>query len=227
MKWLEDFTLVMKSSVTALRERIEDPERMLYQLICDMEEELEAVRTAVAGAIADEIVLARQRDDAVAAKEKWRERAEAAMKRGDETGARAALEQRMQSQERAETLSRSYNEQHAEVEKLGKSFRDLEDKIRQARHKQTLLCARLVRAQSSDRIQRALDNSCGESAFAQFRRLERRVERAEAMNEAYDRLDGRDPTADELEAKFEAEERRKQLETELEDLRRRTAPQES
>ena len=60
MKWLESFTLVMKSSITTLRERIEDPERMLHQLICDMEEELYRVRESVAGAIADEILLKRK-----------------------------------------------------------------------------------------------------------------------------------------------------------------------
>jgi phage shock protein A len=38
MGWLTNFKLVMKSSVTALRERIEDPERMFHQLIIDMEE---------------------------------------------------------------------------------------------------------------------------------------------------------------------------------------------
>ena len=50
MKWLENFTLVMRSSVTTLRDKIEDPERMLHQLIVDMEEELESVRAGEKGA---------------------------------------------------------------------------------------------------------------------------------------------------------------------------------
>ena len=59
MKWLDSFTFVMKSSITTLREKIEDPERMLHQLICDMEEELVTVRESVAAAIADEIQLSK------------------------------------------------------------------------------------------------------------------------------------------------------------------------
>jgi len=51
-------TLVMRSSITALREKLEDPERMLHQLILDMDEELCKVRSSVAEAIADEVQMA-------------------------------------------------------------------------------------------------------------------------------------------------------------------------
>jgi phage shock protein A len=223
MKWLERFTFVMKSSVTALRERIEDPERMLHQLVCDMEEELEIVRESVAASIADEIQIAKQIDAARSEAQKWMERAEAALKRGDEAGAKSALDQRIKAEERVDTLAAGYEKQKSQVEKLQASYRDLEDKIRQARHKRTLLVARLTRAQSSDRINRALDRAAGESAFAEFSRLERKVDRAEAMSDAYDRLDGKDPAAEELAAQFDAEERRRRLEAEFEELRRRTA----
>ena len=53
--WIESFSLVMRSNVTALREKVEDPERLLHQLLIDMEEEQHRVREAVAAAIADEI----------------------------------------------------------------------------------------------------------------------------------------------------------------------------
>lgn len=40
MAWLSQFSLVMRSSFTALREKVEAPERMLHQLIIDSNEEL-------------------------------------------------------------------------------------------------------------------------------------------------------------------------------------------
>ena len=86
MDWIERFTLVVKSSVTTLREKIEDPERMLHQLICDMEEELEAVRASVAAAIADEFQLGKQVERAREDADKWNERAEAAMQRDARPG---------------------------------------------------------------------------------------------------------------------------------------------
>lgn len=225
MKWLDRFTLVMKSSVTTLREKIEDPERMLHQLICDMEEELEAVRASVAAAIADEIQLGKQVERAREEADKWTERAEAAMQREDESAARSALDQKLRSEERIATLQDSYDTQQRQVEKLQKSYRDLEDKIRQARHKRTLLVARLSRADSARKINQALDRAEGTSAFAEFSRLERRVDRAEAMSEAYDRLEGRDPDAEELAERFEADERNERLQREFDELKRRVTGQ--
>lgn len=225
MKWLDRFTLVMKSSVTTLREKIEDPERMLHQLICDMEEELEAVRASVAAAIADEIQLGKEVERAREETDKWTERAEAAMKREDESAARSALDQKLRGEERIETLQNSYDTQQRQVAKLQKSYRDLEDKIRQARHKRTLLVARLSRADSARKINQALDRAEGTSAFAEFSRLERRVDRAEAMSEAYDRLEGRDPDAEELAERFEADERQERLQREFDELKRRVTGQ--
>lgn len=226
MKWLERFSFVMKSSVTTLREKIEDPERMLHQLVCDMEEELETVRGSVTEAMADEIQLSKQVTQAQAEAETWNGRAASALERGDESGAKAALDQKLRAEERARTLESGCNSQREQVEKLQGSYRELEDRIRQARHKRTLLVARLARAESSEQINRALDRASGQSAFAEFSRLERRVERAEALSEASDRLDGRDPEAGELTARFAAEEHRARLEDELEALRQRvTVPE--
>jgi phage shock protein A len=223
MTWLENFTFVMRSSITSLREKVEDPERMLHQLICDMEEELAAVRVSVAETIADEIQLVKQVEQTREQADQWATRAETAMERGDETAARSAIEQKLKLEERVAALQDSYEGQQAQTAKLQSAYRDLEDKIRQARHKRTILVARLTRAESASRINDALDRAAGTSAFAEFSRLERRVERAEAMSDAYDRLEGRDPDAEALAAKFAAEERRQQLDAEFAALKQRTA----
>ncbi|MGH7129039.1 MAG: PspA/IM30 family protein [Planctomycetaceae bacterium] len=227
MKWLDSFTLVMRSSITTLREKVEDPERMLHQLICDMEEELEAIRASVAAAIADEIGLRKQADAARQDAETWMDRARAALRREDEADTKAALDQKLRATERAEGLQKEHDAQKAQTAKLQESFRDLEGKIRQARQKRTLLVARMARAESSRKINRALDRAEGRSAFAQFGRLEQRVERSEALSEAYDRLEGRDPDAEELARRFSEEEHRERLESELETLKQQApAPQE-
>jgi len=147
------------------------------------------------------------------------------LKRGDDAEAKSALDQKLRGEERIATLQDSFESQQKQTEKLQSSYRDLDDKIRQARYKRTLLVARLSRAESTHRINRALDRAEGTSAFAEFGRLERRVERAEAMSEAYDRLEGRDPEAEELTSRFEADERREKLQTEFDDLKRRVKGQ--
>jgi phage shock protein A len=221
MSWIDSFTFVMRSSITALREKVEDPERMLHQLVCDMEEELAAVRTSVAETVADEIQLARQVEQSREQADQWATRAETALKRGDEGGARSAIEQKLRLEERVAALQDTYESQQAQTVKLQAAYRDLEDKIRQARHKRTILVARLSRAESANRINDALSRAEGTSAFAQFSRLERRVEREEALSDAYDRLEGHDPDAEALAARFAADERREQLEAEFAALKER------
>src|SRR5204862_4044917 len=119
----------------------EDPERVLNQLLIDMEEELERVRASTAGVIADEIHMgkqaARARDDAA----RWEERAAAALKRGDEAVARAALEHKLNADRRAEALEAEHDRHKEETARLHRAVRDLETKIRQANHRRALLLA--------------------------------------------------------------------------------------
>lgn len=224
MKWLNQFTLVMRSSLTTLRESVENPERMLHQLVIDMEQELDTVRASVAEAVADEIQMrkraAREADEAAG----WMERAAAAMKRGDEASVTAALRQKLAAAARAERLADEHGKQQVEVSKLREAVIDLEDKIRQAKQKRTLLVARLSRAASTQKIHTALDRTSSDSAFAQFNRLEDKVDRQEALSEAWEQMDGKDPDARELQRKFETAEREQQLQVELELLKTRVDP---
>ncbi len=221
MSWLNTFSFVMRANITTLRERFSDPERMLHQLIIDMEQELGRVRESVAGAIADQIQLERKVKKAEEEIAHWDERATSAIQRSDESSAKLALEQKMMSQARCDTLTSELTKQREQTDKLRSAVQELEDKIRQAKQKQTLLLARLTRAESSTRINQALDRVTNKSAFAEFKRLEDRVEREEAMSEAYDRLEGKDPEADELERQFEESDRKERLEKEFEALKNR------
>lgn len=225
MAWLERFSLVMSSSITTLREKFEDPERMLHQLIVDMDDELETVRRSVAMAIADEIQLRKRAEKAQQEVDAWLSRAEAALKRGDETTAQAALEQKILAEQRATTLKDEHEKQKSQTAKLQGSVRDLEEQSRQAQQKRTLLLARFARANSAQRINDVLHRGGNSSALAQFRRLEDRVDRAEAVTEAYERLEGRDPDAEELERTLAVAERKAQAQGEFEELKRRVAEQ--
>ncbi|MEZ6060064.1 MAG: PspA/IM30 family protein [Planctomycetaceae bacterium] len=219
MKWLSQFSLVMRSSVTSLREKIEDPERMLHQLILDMEEELDRVRCSVAEAVADEIQMRKRGERERSEADKWMERATSAMKRGDEAAAKAALDQKVSATQRADRYADDHAKQQKEVLKLQDAVRDLEDKIRQAKQKKTLLTARMARASSTQKINAAMERSCSKSAFAQFNRMEQKVEREEALSEAWERMDGKDPDAADLERQFEAQERDEKLAAELAQLK--------
>jgi phage shock protein A len=221
MSWLVTFSLIIRSNINALLENFENPERVLNQLIIDMEEELERVRANVAGVIADEIQLGRQVDKARGEAEQWQQRAVRALERKDEASTKAALEQKVLADQRAETLGREHLKHKDETAKLHRAIRDLEGKIRQAGHKRNLLAARLARVQSAHTVNAVLNRMDESSALAQFHRLEQRIERAEALEEAHARLDDRDPKVVDLEQQFADQEHRERLQKEFEELKRR------
>jgi len=221
MKWLEQFTFVMRASLTTLRERVEDPERMLHQLLLDLEEELARVRGNVAEAIADEIQLGRRVERQRAEAQQWLARATEALKRNDEVRAKSALEQKLKVEERLVTLEQEYAVQQEQTTGLKQSVHEMEDRIRQAKQKQTLLLARLARAESSTIVTQALDQTGGANALAQFARLEARVERAEALQIAHDQLSDRDLRGEALEREFLEAARREQVAKEFAELKHR------
>ena len=221
MSWIQQFSFVMRSNITAIREKIEDPERMLHQLICDMEEELNVVRQSVAAAIADEIQLGKEVEKLEKEIKSWEKRASTALQNGNETTAKQALEQKLRLEDRLETIRTTYDSQSLQVAKLQDSYRDLENKIQQARHKRTLLVARLAQAESKQKINNVMEKANGRSAFAEFSRLEQRVERAENLSDAYDRLDGKDLTEEALKDEFEQAERKEKLESAFDELKAR------
>lgn len=219
MKWLNEFSLIMRSNVTTLRERIEDPERSLHQLLIDMEDELNHVRCSVAEAIADEIGLRKRVERENADVEAWRKRAADAVQRQEDASAEAAIEKQLACQARAGQLSADHERQRAAVEKLQRSVTDLEDKIRQAKHKRTLLLARSAQATSTQKVNASLERTNSRSAFAQFDRMEQKIDRQEAMTEAWDRLNGHDLDDESVTRQFEAAEAKRSVQFELQRLK--------
>ena len=189
MQWLETFTVVMRSQMTTLRERIENPERMIHQLILDMEEELEIARERISGALADEKHLHSETEKLEAEVECWLERATQSLRRGDESSAKNALEHKRRAEDRAKTLAEVYRTQQEQTRRLEEAFGDLEDKIRQARRKQRLLLAKMALSQLHDQLEelgvesdgRSLSENAGkEQLEREFQELKRRVHAGEA-----------------------------------------------
>ncbi len=223
MAWIENFTMIMRSNLTTLQEKLVNPEKVVHQLLIDMDEELVRVRHAVSKAIADEILLRRKAEQAGEDVARWQKRAEESLERGDEASATTALERKLLADELKERLETDHFKQKVETKKLQDAVGDLEEKIRGAKQKQTLLLARLARAESGQKINEALNHTVGRSALAHFRALEERVDRAEAMNEAYERLDGIDADEAEIERQFSENERKAKLQAELEAMKGRLA----
>ena len=92
MSLLERVSTLLRANLNDLIDKAEDPEKLLKQLVLDMENQLMQVKTQVAIALADEHLLEKKRKEHEDGEAEWKRKAEMAVRKGDDNLARAALE---------------------------------------------------------------------------------------------------------------------------------------
>jgi phage shock protein A len=193
---------MIKSNLNEMISKAEDPEKMLDQVIVDMNRQMIESKKSVAGAIADEKKLERQLNQTIAAAREWEEKAKLAVRAGKDDLAKEALLRKQEYMGEAAQYREQLGGQHDSVEKLKQSLRQLQQKIDEAQRKRNLLIARAKRAKAQQKMQETIKGINQNSAFEAFDRLSEKVDRMEAENEAYEELDA--PVKDDLERQFEA-----------------------
>jgi phage shock protein A len=216
MGFFDRLSRLLRANLNDLVSKAEDPVKILDQSVADMQADLVKLRQAVAMAIASQKRLRNQADQAEAQAVTWYERAELALKKGEEGLAREALARRKTFQETSTSLSGQLKGQDAQVETLKKSLVALEGKIAEARTKKDMLKARAQAAQAQQQLQNAVGNLGTNSAMAAFERMEDKVQALEASSQAAAELAGAD-----LESQFASLEGGSDVDDELASLRQR------
>ena len=165
---------LVRANANAAVSSMEDPVKILDQSVADMQADLVKLRQAVALAIASQKRLRSQADQAQTQAKTWYERAELALKKGEEDLAREALSRRKTFQETATSLQGQVQSQDGQVESLKKSLVALEGKIAEAKTKKDMLKARAQAAQAQQQLQSAVGSIGTDSAMAAFERMEKR-----------------------------------------------------
>ena len=183
---------VIAANLNDLVDRVEDPERMIKQLIREMEENVNSAREGVIDALASEKQLAKELDSQRRQAEDWYNRARRALETGNEMLAREALLRKKEHDGTVASLQASWESARRTSERLKAQLRALETKLEEARLKKSSLVARQRAAQAreqmdlvSDRFQTGLDlnNSFGRMAD-KVGEMEARMEaRAEVYGE--------------------------------------------
>jgi phage shock protein A len=183
------FSTLIRSNINDLISSAENPEKMLNQLIADMNGQLIKAKQQVAAAIADEKRLRDQADSEFKQAQLWEERAMFAVNQGNDELAKQALLRGGQHAEHGREIEATWNAQRGETEKLKQSLRDLAEKIEEAKRKKNLLLARQRRAEAQKRIQQTMSSLSEKSAFEAFARMEERIEQNERQLKAAQEID--------------------------------------
>ena len=206
---------IIKANINDLLNRAEDPEKMIRQMILEMEEAVNKATASVGTAVANEKRLERQfleKTDQIAA---WQKKAELAVETGEDDLARRALERKAALEKAARDLEVAFDESHKTSDQLKKQLMQLKSKLDEARTSQGALIARRRAAQARKQIAQGL-SGIGDDAFSSFERFRSRVENEEAEAHAHAEIAGEDPS---LEDSFQKLERRNSVEEELEALK--------
>jgi len=227
MGFFKRFTRMLKSNLNEMVSKAEDPEKMLNQLISDMNHELVDTKKNVAAAIADEKKLERQTNSAETQARTWEEKARTALKSGEEDLAKEALVRKQEQEKIAQQYREQWEAQHESVEKLKQSLRKFQQKIEEAQRKKNLLIARSKRVETQRKMQTTMHKYEESSAFATFDRISNDIEQKESENEAMEQIEEWSDNEDNLEKEFAALEQKNQSpELLLEDLKMRLQEEE-
>jgi len=181
---------VISSNINAIISKAEDPEKMLNQMIIDMNEQLIESKKAVAMAIADEKRLEREMMENKAKAQEWEKKAMLAVRANRDDLAKEALLRKQEFENYATQLAQQWEAQKQSVEKLKEALRQLQSKIEEANRKKNILIARAKRAEAQQRITQTMSTMAGnKSAFETFERMERKIEEVEAQAEATKELE--------------------------------------
>jgi len=181
---------LISSNVNELISRAEKPEKMLNQLIIDMQGQLLESKKSVALAIADEKKLERELSVQESCGKDWEQKAILAVKAGKDDLAKEALLRKQEADNAHAEYRKQWEIQKLSVENLKDSLKGLQNKIDEAQRKKNLLIARAKRAEAQQKIQATISNVSGNrSAFDAFDRMVQKVDQMEAQVDAIKELE--------------------------------------
>jgi len=215
------FRDALRANINEMISRAEDPEKMLNQIIMDMNEQLIASKKSVAAAIADEKRLERQINNNRAMVKEWEEKAVLAVRADKDDLAKKALVRQQEYEGYMKELEPQWRAQRESVSRLKESLKQLQSKIDEAQRKKNILIARARRAENQKKLQSMIGSISDTSAFDAFDRMTAKVERIEAEADAMTEMAAA-TSEDELEAEFrKLESSEGDADRRLENLKRR------
>lgn len=187
---------VFKANVNDMLDQVEDPEKMIKQMVIEMEESVNKATLAVAQAIANEKGLERKQEKARKDKDEWEQKAMQALQANREDLAKAALEKKAISERNLNDLIPIYNQARETSNKLREQLNSLKSKLDEAKSRQSTLIARSQAAKAQKQISQSM-SGVGSDAFGKFDKFEGKIEKLESEAQAYGELAGESTSLDE------------------------------
>ncbi len=153
MALMERVATLIRANLNDLIDKAENPEKMLKQLILDMQNQLMQVKTQVAIAMVSQRLLAKKQKEKEDSDAEWVRKAELAVDKRQDDLARAALERSLSYRTMAADFQQQSVDQAVQVENLKGALRSLEQKLAETQGKCELLIVQHRRARALNKAQ--------------------------------------------------------------------------
>jgi phage shock protein A len=183
MALLERVGTLLRANLNELIEKAEDPEKLLKQIVLDMENQLLQLKTQVAIAIADQHLLEKKRAEQEREAAEWRRKAELAVTKGQDDLARAALERSLSYEALKTGFASQVEDQRQEADHLRQALGKLEQKLSETRARAEMLVAEHRRAKVVGRAAEARRIAGMDKTHA-VERMQSKVHERSAASEA-------------------------------------------
>jgi phage shock protein A len=207
---------LIRANLNELVDRAENPEKMIKQVILDMQNQFMQVKTQVAIALADLHLLEKKQQENQMREEEWMRKAELAVSKGDDRLARAGLDRAMSYKQLAANFAEQMEDQKTQVEVLKDALNALGRKISEVEGQADILIAQHRRTKAVGRAADASQKVSSTERAGAFRRMNNKVMHEEAVTQAAVELSG-----EEIERRFEKLEREQEIERMLQELKQR------
>ncbi len=222
MALLERVSTLIRANLNDLVDKAEDPEKMIKQVILDMQNQLIQVKTQVAIALADQHLLEKKLNETSDLEKDWIRRAELAVDKKQDDLAKAAIERSLSYRQLTENYGQQVADQKIEVENLKSALQKLEQKLSEANAKADLLVAQHRRSRVLGKARDAQIAATNSANSGTFDRMKRKVSHEEAVAQAKGEIAGEDSLSDKLVA-LEKEDKINQLLVEMKERKKVTA----
>jgi phage shock protein A len=214
MALLERVATLVRANLNDLLDKAEDPEKMIKQIILDMENQLLQVKTQVAISIADQHVLEKKQKENEEADQQWMRRSELAIDKSDDPLARAAIERALSCRGTAASFRQQVDDQKIQVDTLRQALIRLQQKLEEAKAKSDMLIAQHRRSRALGKANEAGRAIGDGSKAAAFDRMKNKVQHTEARTQASSEL-----LADDVNGRFAALEKEDEVSRLLAELK--------
>jgi phage shock protein A len=187
---------VLKSNVNDMIDKAEDPEKMVKQIIIDMQKELNKSTQALGKAVASERMAEKQYQSAAKTSAEWEEKAKAALAAGDTELAKKALANKVKADEDTANYKEMYDTISQQTEAIRDQVEVLKAKLDEAKSRQAMLIARSQMADTQKNLAQSIGGMDSSSSFEKLNRMEEKIVRKEAEADAFTEISGSDKGED-------------------------------